>query len=240
MDFTDAQLLERELDAIFGLQEGPGAFPLVLDPTVRVALGWSPSAFVLAVSPEVELDATTIEGDEPYRPGAVPRVISTLAERLGRTDADGEEGPAPFKGGPSFVIPPDVVGPAVDLPIVASDESGMTRAASFERPDNWGPDEWLDLTQGRIGEWAMAIHEREPVSICHTPAATPEVAEAGVWTREDFRGRGLARATLVPWARRERNNKEVLFYSTWADNLGSLYVASKLRLRPLGWIWIIT
>lgn len=239
MDLTDAQLLERELDAIFGLQAGPGAFPLVVDPSIRVVVAWSPRASVLAVSREVELDESTVKVDEPYSPGAVPGIISTLAERLQRTDTDGVDGPPTVEGGPTFLIPPDVAAPAVDLPIVVSDDSGMTRAASFERPDNWEEDEWLDLTQGRIGEWAMAHHDDEPVSICHTPASTEEVAEAGVWTREDFRGRGLAPATLVAWARRERNNKEALFYSTWADNSESLGVARKLRLPPLGWIWII-
>src|SRR5215212_6000297 len=115
MDLTDARLLELELDAIFGLRAGTGPFPVVVDPTVRVAVAWSPRAFVLAVSPEVEVDATAVEADEPYRPGAMPAVISTLAERVERTAADEKGGRATVKGGPSFLIPPDVAAPAVDL-----------------------------------------------------------------------------------------------------------------------------
>jgi GNAT superfamily N-acetyltransferase len=239
MDLSDARLIEREVDAIFGLESGPGRFPLLVKPDITVVVAWSPHALLLAVSPEVKLDESTVDLDEPYIPGAVPRVIAALARRLKRMDTNEADGPASLTGGPTFVIPADVAAPAVDLPVVVSDDSGIARATSLERPGNWEEDEWLDLTEGRIGEWAMALHDEEPVSICHSPASTKEVAEAGVWTREDFRGRGLAPATLVAWARRERNNKEVLFYSTWADNPGSLAVARKLRLTPLGWRWII-
>jgi hypothetical protein len=239
MDLSDAQLIEREVDAIFGLRAGPGRFPLLVKPDIRVVVAWSPGALLLAVSPEVKLDESSVDLDEPYIPGAVPRVIAALAGRLKRVDTSEADGPGSVTGGPTFVIPPDVAAPAVDLPVVVSDDSGIARAASFERPDNWEEDDWRDLTEGRIGEWAMALHDDEPASICHSPASTKEVAEAGVWTRVDFRGRGLAPATLVAWARQERNNKEVLFYSTWAGNSESLAVARKLRLTPLGWMWII-
>jgi RimJ/RimL family protein N-acetyltransferase len=239
MDLSDAQLLEREVDAVFGLRAGPGKFPLLVKPDIKAVVAWSPQALLLAVSPEVKLDESSVDLDEPYIAGAVPRVIAALAWRLRRRDTNAADAPAAVTGGPTFVIPPEVAAPAVDLPVVVSDDSGMTRAASFERPANWEEDDWRDLTQGRIGEWAMALHDDEPVSICHSPAATKDVAEAGVWTRADFRGRGLAPATLVAWARQERNNKQVLFYSTGTDNSQSLAVARKLRLTPLGWMWII-
>jgi RimJ/RimL family protein N-acetyltransferase len=239
MDFSDAQLIEREVDAIYGLRPGPGRFPVLVEPDVKVVVAWSPHALLLATRPELELDESTLEVDEPYVPGAVPRVASALAERFRRGDADPTQGPA-IQGGPTFVIPDDVSAPDVDLPLVVSDESGIALAASWARPDNWEEDEWLDLTQQRIGEWAMALRDDEPVSICHSPASTEFAAEAGVWTRADFRGMDLAPATLAAWAARERRNKEVLFYSTWSDNRASLAVAKKLRLTPLGWMWTIS
>jgi GNAT superfamily N-acetyltransferase len=236
VDPSEAQLIEREVDAVYGLATGPGMYPILVDPDVRVVFAWSPHARLLAMNAELRLDESPVDLDEPYVPGAVPRIVTALAAQLERVDTGGS---AFVTGGPTFVIPPDVAAGAVSLPVVVSDDSGRARARSLDRPENWEADEWLDLTERRIGEWAMALHDDEPVSICHTPASNEDSAEAGVWTREDFRGQGLASAVVVAWAREERKNKQILFYSTWDDNAESQAVTRKLRLTPLGWMWII-
>jgi hypothetical protein len=125
------------------------------------------------------------------------------------------------------------------LPIVVSDDAGVLAAQRFVRPDNWEVCEWQQLICGELGPWAMAVNDLQPVSICHTPSATPTSAEAGVWTRPDHRGAGLAAAVTVAWWKLERRRREVLFYSTGRDNLASRSVAAKLRLLPLGWLWTI-
>ncbi|WP_411146469.1 GNAT family N-acetyltransferase [Streptomyces sp. x-80] len=85
----------------------------------------------------------------------------------------------------------------------------------------------------------MAVHDNSPVSICHSPASNDTAAEAGIWTRADFRGRRLAPAVVAAWSRRERRNKEVLLYSTTAANHASRSVARTLGLTPLGRIWTV-
>jgi RimJ/RimL family protein N-acetyltransferase len=112
-------------------------------------------------------------------------------------------------------------------------------ARRLTRPDNWEPGEWDQLTRGEIGQWAMAIRNHEPVSICHTPAASTNGAEAGVWTRPDHRGAGLAPAVTASWQRLERTRHRTLFYSTDRNNLASRAVARKLALLPLGWLWTV-
>ncbi|MEW2530645.1 GNAT family N-acetyltransferase [Streptomyces sp. NPDC047071] len=166
-----------------------------------------------------------------WSPRARLLALGTGAARKGRA------GTAAIDGGPSWVFPAHVDVPPAPLPVVVSTVEGRRAAQRFVRPDTWQPDEWGELIGGRLGEWAMAVHGRAPVSICHTPAASATAAEAGIWTRPDFRGRGLAPACVAAWSHRERRNKEVLFYSTTDTNLASQSVARRLGLRRLGWIW---
>ncbi|MWK40200.1 GNAT family N-acetyltransferase [Actinomadura sp. J1-007] len=123
------------------------------------------------------------------------------------------------------------------LPVIVSDTAGRAAARRLVRPGNWPPGEWHELIEGRFGQWAMAVHGDEAVSICHSPAANASAAEAGIWTREDFRGRRLAPAVVAAWSERERRRRDVLFYSTSAANHASQAVARALGLAPLGWIW---
>jgi RimJ/RimL family protein N-acetyltransferase len=143
-------------------------------------------------------------------------------------------------GGPSFVFPETVARyQDAPLPIIVSDAAGLAAARRLTRPDNWEPGEWDQLTRGETGQWAMAIRNHEPVSICHTPAASTNGAEAGVWTRPDHRGAGLAPAVTASWQRLERTRHRTLFYSTDRNNLASRAVARKLALLPLGWLWTV-
>jgi RimJ/RimL family protein N-acetyltransferase len=107
-------------------------------------------------------------------------------------------------------------------------------------PGNWEPDEWDDLLDGALGPWAMAVAEGRVVSICHTPRPmTERAAECGVWTHPDYRGRGYAAAVTAAWAAILRASGRCLFYSTDAQNVSSQRVAARLRLRPIGWTWIL-
>ncbi|WP_443255656.1 GNAT family N-acetyltransferase [Streptomyces sp. 6N106] len=169
--------------------------------------------------------------DQEYSPGQLPGALSCLAASLdGRTVS--------VEGGPCFVFPDRLTIPdSAPLPIIVSTTDGQRAAQHLIRPDNWQPGEWNELINGRMGEWAMAVHDREPVSICFTPASNATAAETGIWTRPDFRGKRLAPAVVAAWSRREHTNKTVLFYSTTADNHASQSVAHTLGLTPLGWIW---
>ncbi|WP_335933824.1 GNAT family N-acetyltransferase [Streptomyces sp. PTD5-9] len=258
MIWDEERLLTTEVDVIHGLDPAADEPPFLLrKSTPRAVWAWSPRARLLAVAPEVGAglrEAALAEGaDEAYRPGEPPAALVRLAASLGdrAATAPGTDGPEAtgagattpaITGGPSFVFPAGVRVRAPDhspLPVVVSDGEGREAARSWIRPDNWQPGEWEELIGGRAGEWAMAVDGREPVSICHSPATNADAAEAGVWTRADHRGRRLAPAAVAAWAGREARAKEVLFYSTSADNHASQSVARRLGLTPLGWIWAV-
>ncbi|MEU6990483.1 GNAT family N-acetyltransferase [Streptomyces sp. NPDC046465] len=240
----ERELLALEVEVIHGLVPGRGGeLPTVTDPSVLAVQAWSPGACVRASGAKADgWGARRSDGceapvgtEQRYAPGEPPDILVRLAAaRAGAGD------PAELRGGPCFTFPPR---PADDfpwpLPLLLSDAEGRRAARRLTRPDNWQPGEWAELISGAAGEWAMAVRDGEPVSICHTPAANDRAAEAGVWTRPDFRGRGLAPAVTDAWARREGCHRQTLFYSTTADNHASRAVARKLGLTPLGWIWTV-
>jgi predicted GNAT family acetyltransferase len=86
----------------------------------------------------------------------------------------------------------------------------------------------------------MAVSDGEVVSICHCARLSERGAEAGVWTDEDHRGRGLAAAVTAAWASLLEGSGRVLFYSTSAENVSSQRVAARLGLREIGWMWKVS
>ncbi|ONI75976.1 hypothetical protein BWI15_08460 [Kribbella sp. ALI-6-A] len=229
-----------EIDTIFGLApDPPGEHLRLATSDVAAVFGWSPNARVLALSATAAevIDALDLSVAGDFSPEIEPTVVTQVKNcLLDRTDPPSTLSVA---GGPSYVFPSSVEAPHVGLPIVVSDDAGISAAQRFVRPDNWEVCEWKQLICGEIGPWAMAVNDLEPVSICHTPTSTPKSAEAGIWTRPDHRGAGLAAAATVAWWKLERRCREVIFYSTGRDNFASRSVAAKLGLLPLGWLWTI-
>ncbi|EPH45211.1 GNAT family N-acetyltransferase [Streptomyces aurantiacus] len=241
--WDEERLLALEVDAIHGLVPDSGNPPALRDETMLAVWAWSPRARLLALGPGVGCpdrvdDARETNGPgqapgapETYSPGLVPGAVARIAAALG--DRAGA-----VEGGPCWLFPARLaVSVPSPLPVLVSTAEGRAVARRLDRPANWGACEWAELIGGDLGEWAMAVHGREPVSICHTPAANGIAAEAGIWTRPDFRGRGIATACVAAWSERERHTKDVLFYSTTAANHASQSVARALGLVPLGWIW---
>lgn len=227
-------MLRLEADTAHGLVAGSGdGPPTVRDEKVDAVFAWSPRARVLALGSGVPNVGPAPGPEQEYAPGETPRVLVHLSAALGR-------GADAIEGGPCFVFPEQLAASAPEpLPVIVSDAAGRAAARRLIRPDNWEPDEWDELTRGDMGEWAMAVHDNGPVSICFSPARNAVAAEAGIWTRADFRGRRIAPTVVAAWSQRERRNKEVLFYSTTAANRASQSVARTLRLIPLGWIWTV-
>jgi RimJ/RimL family protein N-acetyltransferase len=137
--------------------------------------------------------------------------------------------------GPSYLIPEQVASRS-DATLVRSDDRAVAALRGLN-PGTWEVDEWEQLLDGRLGPWVMAVRDGKVVSICHTPARSPRAAEAGVWTRPEYRGRGYAAAATAAWAALLRPGGRVLFYSTSRTNVSSQRVAARLALRPLGWLW---
>src|SRR5262249_21006821 len=71
--------------------------------------------------------------------------------------------------------------------------------------------------------------------VCETARSTPVAVEAGVWTYEPHRRKGLAAAVTATWA--GLVDGRTAFYGTSWDNHGSQAVARRLGLMPLGQWW---
>ena len=252
LELDEARLLWLEMDGVRRLAPGPteSIWRLVKTRDVSAVFAWSPNARVLALNDEllsnIGLDNVTqaLEKTSFYAAGAMPRIVAALCESARNNsalnDSARNDSGSTVIDGPIFTFPADLPLIHADAPVICSDAFGTDRARALARPDNWEPDEWAALVSGDLGSWAMALAGRDPVSICHTPASNDDSAEAGVWTRADYRGSGLALATVRAWWQRERHHRSALFYSTTSDNLASRAVARKLGLVPLGWLWRVS
>jgi len=70
----------------------------------------------------------------------------------------------------------------------------------------------------------------DAVSLFFSSRNGQEACEAGVFTVEEYRGRGFAPAAVSSWAHEVRESGRIPFYSTSSGNLASRAVATKLGL----------
>lgn len=147
--------------------------------------------------------------------------------------------PAPPQPAPPRQVPPHQTQlDQIDLPQGAVSLVELT-------PDR------ADLLRGGFEDMIPELAERQPciaavegeyaVSLCFSSrplavAGNPDcpAAEAGVETRPDHRGRGLAPRVVAAWARAVRERGAEPIYSTSWDNAASRAVARKLGLVCYG------
>jgi GNAT superfamily N-acetyltransferase len=99
---------------------------------------------------------------------------------------------------------------------------------------------WLAAEYDAIVPVAIAFEAGEAAALCHSARGwTAAAAEAGVSTREPFRGRGLARAAVACWARAVQRTGRVALYSTSWDNAASCAVARALSGRLYAENWSV-
>ncbi|HEY9290295.1 MAG TPA: GNAT family N-acetyltransferase [Microlunatus sp.] len=110
-------------------------------------------------------------------------------------------------------------------------------ATSLRQPPTWDDDEWPRLLSGGFGPWAMVVDGDRMLSLCHCARLAPAGVEAGTWTAQDVRGRGLAAAATAAWADACRSLPGHVFYSTDRANLASQRVAARLKLPLIGQLW---
>ncbi|MEZ4708594.1 MAG: GNAT family N-acetyltransferase [Caldilineaceae bacterium] len=128
--------------------------------------------------------------------------------------------------GPAYFFPDDI---PVSERTVRIDQSNLHLA---QGPFAWLHEEWHLVQPG------MAWVERDAVaSVCFSSRLTPHAAEAGLWTAEEYRGRGYAAAVVAAWARAVQQSGRRPLYSTSWDNLASQAVARKLGLIFYGEDW---
>ena len=223
----DLQLLQIEMDLLWGTEAGPDLVVACARDGTRVRLGNRVPPYAARVmAAEVDALPTSLNLEPPPQ---IERWRVLLADALGASVRL-----AP-NSGPSYLIGPDVAFRAT-AELVRSDTADLAPLRTAN-PGNWGDDEWQALLHGHLGPWVMARQGERVISICHTPVSTSNAAEAGVWTHPDFRGRGHAAATTAEWATLMRPTDRWLFYSTSRTNRASQRVAAHLGLRRIGSLW---
>jgi RimJ/RimL family protein N-acetyltransferase len=165
----------------------------------------------------VELDAAL--RDEPVVADLAqsPRCIATLRETLARD--------APLTGtwsGPAWRFPDEVIASDHRVILVTSENADLVRPVLLADDLPWRRPCLALVVDGRLA------------SVCFSARNTPIVAEAGVETLEEFRGRGYAPTVVAAWARAVRAEGRIPLYSTSWDNLASRSVARKLGLTLYG------
>ncbi len=231
-EVSDLELLQIEIETLWA-RDDRGRLKRH-DLVVASSSAGSTAAIGTVVPDNVAMQLIlAVSGATPATDLSSPPVILEWCRRL----LEDTLGPVEVRpgSGPSFVIPESVAFRS-EAVLVRSDASNLA-ALREANPGNWGAEEWQLLVDGQLGPWVMATHDGTVISICHTPASSERGAEAGVWTRPEFRGQGHAAAVTAAWASLLRPTGRYLFYSTSRTNLSSQRVAARLGLRPIGWLW---
>ncbi len=130
-----------------------------------------------------------------------------------------------FDSGPAFEFPERV--PLVEEALQIEDVELLQ--ASF---NGWTADE----LPGRSPIMAI-VEDGVPVSICFSSRVSHLIAEAGVETVPEFRGRGFAGLAAAAWAAAIQASGRTPIYSTSWGNGPSLAVARKLGLVACASYW---
>jgi hypothetical protein len=220
---TAALFLHDERGRITGTNDGepPGVAPWLYLGRTREGNVWRfrddlPNDLVAELTDILETEPATNDLRLP------PATLSRLGETLARI------GPAESVDmGPAFHFPDEI--PEVKN-VVVIDRSHIDLVK--ERfPDHcpWLSDQF-DIRQ----PITAVVRDGVAVSIGYSARMTPDAAEAGVDTAEEFRGQGFASAVTLAWAAAIRRMGRVPLYSTSWDNVASLRVANKLGLMIYG------
>jgi hypothetical protein len=222
----DLALLRLELDTLWVTDATGGllhcrtpqaeAAPQLVVATCAAGVVWAPNA-AIAEPVRSALAAHLVDERGGGAIGWAPRCKDVLVDALGA-------GLAEPHGGPSYVI---------EGALATADAVDLRSSATTDR-------RWL---RGRLPErdrdlaapWVVAVVDDAVAAVCETARSAPAAAEAGVWTYEPHRRRGLGAAVTAAWSAMVADR--IAFYSTSWTNLASQGVARHLRLRPLGHWW---
>jgi RimJ/RimL family protein N-acetyltransferase len=230
----DSGLLRLELETLWTVDDR-GRLTATRDavqrpaPLVAVAAGdgalvWACSS---AVSDDVVegvgeiLDRTPVD-EQDVVVGWVPEPATELLGLLASTTALDRA-----VRGPSYVLTaaPDAPGARDGVELWSSTDTDVMRLVGL----------MPEADRHLVEPWVVAIVDGKVAAVCESARSAPAAAEAGVWTYEPYRRRGLATAVTAAWT--ALVGDRTVFYSTAFDNLGSQGVARRLGLRPLGQWW---
>lgn len=195
-------------------------------PAPRVYLGVTSSGIVRAYRHDVPLELRTaidqLCDDHPDALKDLAAFVSRLEQTLAQHAPSGT--PSEIRTGPAYSFPDSPAAPAGAVLMQPGQEAPL--AATFPFTATWLRESWPC--------YAMLDGDRV-VAICDSARRTAHVAEAGVDTLPEYRGRGYAALVTAAWAKAIRAAGITPVYSTSADNHASQAVARKLGLREFGW-----
>jgi hypothetical protein len=221
MTFSDLELAQMQVEALFVHDEG-GRLVRVNEPDpdtpaprfflARTATGnlWRtradlPAALSAALARTAADEPATADLHEPARHMAAYMALLEPHAPVSKTEA-----------GPAYYLP------ALDPPtraVTITPENANVLDAHFP---------YARASYAQLGPVAVCVDGGAAVAICFCARITARVAEAGVYTVEAYRGRGLAVDTVRGWAGRVRAGGRLPLYSTSWANTASQAVARRL------------
>jgi hypothetical protein len=156
------------------------------------------------------------EGDVGWAPDTAPAILELLASAVpvGKVER-----------GPSYVLETVPGGPEGVECWVGGDADRDRLAGLMPEADR----------HALVEPWAVAVVDGRVAAVCETARSAPTSVEAGVWTYERYRRKGIGTAATRAWTRLVADR--TIFYSASFDNLGSQGIARRLGMRPLGHLW---
>jgi RimJ/RimL family protein N-acetyltransferase len=87
---------------------------------------------------------------------------------------------------------------------------------------------WIFNHLEALSPVAVMVEDGVAVTACSSVRLTPQAAEAGLYTQENYRGRGYAVDAVRSWTQAVYATGRLPLYSTWWGNTASQAVAAKL------------
>lgn len=170
--------------------------------------------------PDLARQLAELAANEPVQADlrAEPRSLPAMREALRQAGID-----PVAHGGPAYYFPAALPDVTDAIEISKENIHLMRRMTPYLE----------DVRPERVPCLAM-IADGAAVSFCFSARLTGRVAEAGLETHADYRGRGYAGRVVAAWARAVRASGRIPLYSTSWDNLASQAVARKLGLIQYG------
>ncbi|MCA9878914.1 MAG: GNAT family N-acetyltransferase, partial [Thermomicrobiales bacterium] len=195
-------------------------------PAPRVYLGVTTTGIVRAWRHDVPAEMRTaidrLCDDYPVALENLEAFVSRLEQTLSRHDV--RHTPGQIRTGPAFTFP-DPLADSAGASLMQPGQEALL-AATFPITATWLRESW---------PFSAMLVDGRAVSLCYSARRTSHVAEAGVVTAPEYRGRGYAAPAVAAWAQAIRAAGITPVYSTSADNHASRAVARKLGLREIGW-----
>jgi GNAT superfamily N-acetyltransferase len=193
-------------------------------PAPRLFIGRAGSGSILRIGADVpqsrvEPLAALASTEAPMGDGRVaPALLAAMRPLLEQDGPVTEE-----TSGPAYLFP-DLTRTDGDVVRLTEDNRTLARQ-TFP----WLEREWADWQPCFI-----KVEDGAAVAACYSARIGARVAEAGVDTLPDFRGRGYATALVAAWGGAIRASGRIPLYSTSWDNIASRGVARRLGLIMFG------